>query len=83
MQVHIQSFEMSPDLFLVFGIILAGFSVPSIMSAITDGRSPRASAVTILIAGAMLLYAIQTKPGGYTMSDIPGAFGRVVGQFLN
>jgi len=74
---------MNPDYFLVVGIILAGFSVPSILSAITDGRAPRASALTILIAGGMLLYAIQTKPGGYTLNDVPTAFARVFGEYLN
>ncbi|MEM9872967.1 MAG: hypothetical protein AAF822_17165 [Pseudomonadota bacterium] len=55
---------MNPDLFLVLGIVIAGFSIPSILSAMTDGRAPRASAVTILIAGALVLYAMQTKEGG-------------------
>lgn len=73
---------MDPDLFLVVGIILAAFSVPGIMSAITDGRAPRASAITILIAGGMVLFAIQSKPGGYSLNDIPGAFSRVIGEYL-
>ena len=73
---------MNPDLFLVLGIVIAGFSIPSILSATTDGRAPRASAVTILIAGALVLYAMQTKEGGYELSDIPDAFVRVAAQFM-
>ncbi|WP_415922068.1 hypothetical protein [Tateyamaria sp. SN6-1] len=64
-------------MFLVLGIVIAGFSIPSILSAITDGRAPRASAITILIAGGLILTAVQTKPGGYTLEDIPNAFVRV------
>ena len=71
---------MDPDLFLVVGIILAALSMPGILSAVTDGRAPRASALTIVIAGGMLLYAIQTKPAGYTFQDIPNAFARVFGE---
>ena len=73
---------MNPDMFLVLGIIIAGFSIPSVLSAITDGRAPRASAVTILIAGGLVLIAMQTKQGGYALSDIPDAFVRVAAQIM-
>ena len=73
---------MTPDLFLVLGIVIAGFSIPSILSAITDGRAPRASALTILIAGGLVLYAIQTKEGGYTMAEIPDVFVRVIARCM-
>ena len=69
---------MTPDVALV----LAGFAVPSMLSAFSDRRAPRASALTILIAGGLLLYAIQTQPSGYTFQDIPEAFVRVIGQIL-
>jgi hypothetical protein len=51
---------MTTDLALVLGIVIAAFSIPSILSAFSDRRAPRASAITILIAGALVLYAIQT-----------------------
>jgi hypothetical protein len=73
---------LDSDLFLVLGIVLAGFSVPSILSALTDGRAPRASALTILIAGGMILYAVQTHPGGYTLAGIPEAFVNVAARYL-
>ncbi len=73
---------MQPDLALVLGIILFGFSVPSILSAISDGRAPRASMLTILIAGGMILYALQTDPDGYAMEEIPDVFVRVFAQFF-
>ncbi|MEO9683295.1 MAG: hypothetical protein ABJR46_06700 [Tateyamaria sp.] len=73
---------MDPDTFLVLGLIVAAFSVPSIMSALSDGRVPRASAITILIAGALILYAIQSQPGGYAMSQIPDVFVRVVARYV-
>ena len=42
---------MTADTALVFGIIIAGFSITSIVSAFSDRRAPRASVITILIAG--------------------------------
>ena len=74
---------MTPDMYLVLGIVIAGFSVPSILSAVSDGRAPRASAITILIAGGLILLAIQTQPGGYTLQEIPDVFVRVIAPFIS
>lgn len=73
---------MTADTALVFGIIIAGFSIPSIVSAFSDRRVPRASVITILIAGGLIIYAIQNKPGGYTLEDVPNAFIRVVADYI-
>ncbi|MFT6022033.1 MAG: hypothetical protein ACI9PY_000138 [Ascidiaceihabitans sp.] len=73
---------MSPDIAMVVGLVIAGFSIPSAMSALSDSRAPRASAVTILIAGGLIIYAIRTRPGGYSLEDLPEAFVRVVAQFI-
>lgn len=73
---------MDPDLALVLGIIIGGFSIPSILSAISDSRAPRASMITILIAGGLILYAVQTKPGGIALNQIPDLFVSVLGQYL-
>lgn len=74
---------MTPDMYLVLGILVAGFSIPSILSAISDGRAPRASAITVLIAGGLILLAIQTQPGGYTLQEIPDVFVRVIAPFIS
>lgn len=73
---------MEPDVALVLGMIIAAFSIPSILSAVTDRRAPRASVITVLIGGGLILYAVQTNPGGYTLNQIPDVFTRVVAQFL-
>jgi hypothetical protein len=73
---------MEPDVALVIGLILAGFSIVGIFSALSDGRGPRASAVTILIAGGLVLFALQSQPGGYSLQEIPNAFTRVIAKFL-
>ncbi|MFL4469768.1 hypothetical protein ACERZ8_07775 [Tateyamaria armeniaca] len=74
---------MTPDMYLVLGILIAAFSIPSILSAVSDGRAPRASAITILIAGGLILLAIQTQPGGYTLQEIPDVFVRVIAPFVS
>ena len=69
---------MQPDVFLIIGLILTVFSIPAMLSAFVDGRAPRASAIVLLIGGALVWLAIEQKPGGYTIQDIPEAFVRVV-----
>lgn len=74
---------MDADLALVIGIILAALSVPSILSAISDKRAPRASAITVLIAGGLVVFAIQGKPGGYRLEQLPDVFVSVIARFIS
>lgn len=73
---------MEPDLALSLGIVVAAFSVPSILSALSDRRAPRASALTVLIGGALILFAVTSKPGGYSMGEIPDVFVRSLSGFF-
>jgi len=54
---------VDPDLLLVVGVL----AVPSILSAFSEGRAPRAASITVLIAGVLVVVALQTKGGGYTI----------------
>ena len=72
---------MDTDLILVIGLALAVLSIPSVVSAFSDGRAPRASALTVLIAGGMIVYAINTHPGGYALEDVPDAVLHVVAHY--
>ncbi|MCP3970261.1 MAG: hypothetical protein GY717_08090 [Rhodobacteraceae bacterium] len=67
---------------MVVGIILVGLSVPSILGAIADRRSPRVAAITILVGGTLILLALSQKPGGYTLQEVPEAFVRVVAHYF-
>ena len=40
---------MDPDLMLVIGLVIGGFSIPSIMGALADGRVPRAAAIAVMV----------------------------------
>ncbi|MEL6100562.1 MAG: hypothetical protein AAFV87_08865 [Pseudomonadota bacterium] len=73
--------QIDPDLMFVIGLLIGGFSIPSIFSAISDGRAPRASAITILLAFGCVLYAINNKPGGYTIDQVPEVFVEVISRF--
>jgi hypothetical protein len=74
--------KMDPDLALSLGLVIAAFSVPSILSALSDKRAPRASAITVLMGGLLILYAVQSKPGGYTFDQVPDVFVSVVARYM-
>lgn len=74
---------MQYDLYLVIGLVILVFSIPSIVSSYSDGRAPRIAALLLLAGGGMVVYALTQKGGGYTLEDIPRAFVRVVGHYLN
>lgn len=74
---------MDNDLFLVLGLIISMLSIPSIFGALVDGRVPRAAAIMVMIGGGMVAVALIGKPSGYTFQDIPKAFTRVIGAYIN
>ncbi len=74
---------MDADFILVVGLTLALFSIPSIMSAFSDNRAPRVAAIVLIVGGALSVYAIINKPGGYTLAEIPDIFVQVVGRYVN
>lgn len=69
---------MDSDTALVIGLLVAGFSAPSIVSAISDGRAPRTAMVALVVGGGLVLFALSQKPGGYRIEDVPRAFIRVI-----
>lgn len=73
---------MDPDLFLVIGLLIGGFTIPPILGTIFDGRPPRTPAVLVVIAGGMIAFAVIQKPGGYDILDVPGVFVQVIGKYL-
>jgi hypothetical protein len=73
---------MDPDLALVLGVIIGAFSIPSILSALSDSRAPRASMLTILIAGGLIVYAAQNSPGGLQLGQIPDKFVNVMSRYM-
>lgn len=74
---------MTPDLFLVIGIILIAFTVPAILGAFSEGRAPRSAAILVMIGGGLIALAIYQKPDGYTLAELPDVFVRVVARYIN
>jgi len=73
---------MDSDLALIIGLGLVALSIPSAVSAYSDARPQRASAVTFLIGGALVLAALVTHPGGYGIAEVPDVFFSVVARYI-
>ena len=73
---------MDPDLIFIIGLVLGVFSIPSILSALSEGHAPRVAAFTIIASCVMIFWAVQNKPGGYAINEIPNVFVQVVARYL-
>ena len=73
---------MDPDLALVLGLLITALSIPSMLSAFSDRRAPRASIVTILIGGGLIIYAVHAQPGGYAINQVPNVVASVIARYL-
>ena len=73
---------MDNELLLIVGMILGVLSFPSMLSAFTEGRSPRVATITIMIGGSMILWALMNEPAGFRVDDIPEIFARVIARYL-
>ena len=73
---------MDSDILFVIGIVLAILSVPAMFSAYSERRAPRVATFSAIAAVCLIIWAVQTQPGGYTIEEIPEVFVRVVAKFL-
>ena len=74
---------MNTDMIFVVGFIIVVLSIPAIVSAFSDSRTPRVPAIVVLIGGLMIGYAINERPGAYSFETIPEVFVRVIGKVMN
>jgi hypothetical protein len=74
---------MNSDLMLVVGLIVAALSLPAVLNAWSESRAPRAGSIMVMIAIGLIVAAVQTKPGGYTVAEVPDVFFSVIGRLLN
>lgn len=57
-------------------------TVPAMLTAYTEGRTPRAAAILVLISGVLIVLALSRHPNGYDIADIPNVFVRVFDRYL-
>jgi hypothetical protein len=66
------------DLIMVLGVCVFGLSFPAMVNAFSHGQPPRAAMLAIFAGGVMMLYANSSRPGGYSVAEMPQVFMRVI-----
>ncbi len=74
---------MDYDLLLVIGLVVAVFSVPAVVSALSENRTPRVAAIALIAGGALVAYAASEKPGGYSIDKVPNVVVNVIAKYVN
>lgn len=65
------------DLILVVGLIVLALAFPAAVGAFSRGDPPRAAMLAIFAGGCMALYANSSRPGGYSVAELPDVVIRV------
>ncbi|MGR3548603.1 MAG: hypothetical protein ACU0CB_12015 [Roseovarius sp.] len=73
---------MDPDLAMAIGMVLGVFSIPSIISALSEGHPPRVATFVLMASGGLVVWAISNKPGGYSFGDLPDVLVRVIARYV-
>jgi hypothetical protein len=73
---------MDYDLLLVVGLVLMALTIPSMMSAWIDNRSPRTATILLFAAAGLVVTALSQSPRPYTIEGIPHVFIEVIGRYI-
>ena len=73
---------MDPDLAMSVGLVMGVLSIPALFSAFAERRAPRFAALAIVASASLILWALSTRPGGYSFGELPHVLVRVLARFL-
>ena len=74
---------MDADLILTIGVALFVITIPSLLSAYSQGEPPRVGAILLVASLGMVATAVTTKPSGYTVLEVPDVMYRVMARYIN
>jgi hypothetical protein len=74
---------MDLDLIFVGGLLLAAFSIPTLVSAFADRRWPTFALVLAVAGGVGIAYAVQEDSDRYTIANTDDVVVEFLGRFLN
>ena len=66
------------DLIMVLGVIILGLAFPAAVGAFSRGNPPRAAMLALFAGGVLIVYANSSRPGGYSVAEMPDVFIRVL-----
>lgn len=74
---------MDIDLIFVLGIVIGAFSIPALVSAFSERRTPRMAAIFMMACGVMITYAVQMREEPYVLEDLDDVFLTVLARYVN
>lgn len=66
------------DLIMVMGVVVLFLAFPAAVGAFSRGAPPRAAMLSLFAGGAMIVYANSSRPGGYSVAEMPTLFIKVL-----
>ena len=66
------------DLIMVLGAAILFLAFPASVGAFSRGEPPRAAMLALFAGGCMIVYANSSRPGGYSLTEMPDLVLRVI-----
>lgn len=66
------------DLILCLGVVVLALAFPAAVGAFSRGAPPRAAMLALFAGGSMIVYANASRPGGYSVAELPDLFVKVI-----
>ncbi|MEM6610594.1 MAG: hypothetical protein AAF689_18700 [Pseudomonadota bacterium] len=65
------------DLIMCIGVLVIFLAFPTAVGAFSRGAPPRMAVLSLMAGGSMIVYANSSRPGGYSIDEMPTLFLRV------
>ncbi len=66
------------DLIMCIGVLVIFLAFPAAVSSFSRGAPPTMAILALAVGGAMIVYANSSRPGGYSVAEMPQLFMKVL-----
>lgn len=66
------------DLIMCVGALLLFLTFPAAVGSFSRGAPPRMAILSLFTGGALVVYANASRPGGYSVAEMPNLFLKVL-----
>lgn len=66
------------DLIMCLGVLAIFLAFPAAVGSFSRGAPPRAAIFSLVVGGCMIVYANSSRPGGYSVDEMPSLFVKVI-----
>ncbi len=66
------------DLIMCIGVLVIFLAFPAAVGSFSRGAPPRMAILALAVGGGMIVYANSSRPGGYSVAEMPQLFMKVL-----